>query len=122
MRPFLCSILKCDKCDTTEPFRITPTEITKESLPKCLPKAGEFKEKLAFLSDLIDSISRIGRGIIDIDEADLQLFLETEDFESAEHLKIIDLLYGIDVKTGVITCSNCNSVKNIRNGILIYNE
>lgn len=122
MRPFLCSILKCDKCDCKEPFRITPTEISKEMLPKCLPKITEFKERIPFVSDLIDSITRIGRGVIDVDESDLQLFLETDDVSSAEHLKIIDLLYGIDVKTGIITCNNCNSTKNIRNGILIYDE
>lgn len=122
MKPFLCSILKCDKCNSSDTFRIVPTELSKVPVPASLPKITDFKAKLDFLSDLISSISRIGRNLIDISDADVQIFLETEDFTSDEHLKIIDLLYGIDITTGSISCVNCNNVKDIRHGILIYNE
>lgn len=122
MKPFLCSILKCDKCNSSDSFRITPIEVSKVPVPATLPKVSDFKTKLEFLSELTNSISKIGQNLIDISDVDVQLFLETEDFTSEEHLKIVDLLYGIDITTGSITCINCDNVKNIRNGILIYNE
>lgn len=116
MRPFLSSILKCQKCKSEKFQKIEPEEIKKVPLPAYFPKIEEFKEEQDFLRDLIDSVSRKHSKTIDITEADLYTFLESESE------KINELLFGIDVVTGTVTCIECGDIKNIKNSILFCEE
>ncbi|ELA42136.1 uncharacterized protein VICG_00777 [Vittaforma corneae ATCC 50505] len=122
MRPFLCSILKCQKCGSTQYPKLNPEEVFKVALPAHLPSISKFREQQSFLSDLIDVISKNHGKIFDINEADLYAFLEPENATSIENLKIIELLYGVDIVAGTITCVDCGDTKNIKNGILFCEE
>lgn len=122
MRPFLCSILKCQKCGSTHYPKPNPEKISKVSLPAYLPCISEFKEQQNFLSDLIDAISRNHSKVFDISEADLYAFLDSETILPDDKLKIVELLYGIDIVSGTVTCIDCGDTKNIKNGILFCEE
>ncbi|KAM0681788.1 hypothetical protein GINT2_000305 [Glugoides intestinalis] len=122
MRPFLCSLLKCTKCGCIKCPKLIPSEIKQISLPKAFPGILNFKAEQTFLNDLIEYVSKFNKDIIDISEGDLYLFLEADDPASQESLKIVELLYGIDVTTGILTCIECGDVKDIKNGILFIEE
>lgn len=122
MRPFLCSLLKCTKCGCVKCPKLIASEIKQISLSKAFPGIEAFKSEQSFLNDLIENVSKFNKDIIDISEADLYLFLEAEDPASQETLKIIELLYGIDVIDGIVTCIECGTTKDIKNGILFIEE
>lgn len=76
--------------------------------------------------DLAESVSRARSTLIDISDADLYLFMEcdSDDPKAHENVKMVELLYGIDVVEGSIHCSSpgCNATMSIRNSILFCEE
>lgn len=122
MRPFVCSLLKCAKCESVKPQKLAPVDITKVAPPSCVPRIADFRKEEDFLKDLVDTLSKINSEIIDIDEADIYAFLESNDNEMAAVSKIVEALYGVEVITGSVTCIDCGEMKSIRNGILYYEE
>lgn len=126
MRPFVATLLKCNKCNSGELGRMCPTKMKKISVPTYTPDVSALKNHQDFLMDLIGSVSEVGGNLIDISEADLYLFVECDSNDAAtqENLKIVELLYGIDIVEGTLCCSSpgCNAVRKIKNSILFYEE
>ena len=123
MRPFICSLLKCNSCGSESIPRATIEKYTKIKLPSYHPNIQQFRNEQAFISDLIEDISKNRNSVctenpIKISEEDLYIFMESAD--PNDELKIVELLYGIDIIKGNITCSQCGVVRSIEEGILRY--
>lgn len=123
MRPFIATLLKCNKCNSEELGRVCPAKVQRISMPAYLPDVSGLKSYQDFLMDLIESVPKVGRNLIDISEADLYLFMECNlDDAAMESLKVVELLYGIDIVEGTLQCTGCDAVRRIENSILFYEE
>ena len=123
MRPFLCQFLKCDKCGADRLFYLNISEISKVDFnPNNFKNLNLDSSLEIFLNSLADQLTRMRQNIIDLNEIDIQLFIEDNTRNLTDHPKIAESLFGIDVKSGILECTKCQNKKNIRNGILIYDE
>lgn len=117
MRPFLLSYLKCTKCGSTSPPKLAPRAIEKTAMPNTVPSLKFYNAHSEHLMDLVDSLSTLKGGVIDVDEADVYGFLD-----GADEAPIARLLYGIDVLGGSVSCTECGDEKQIKDGILFCEE
>lgn len=113
MRPFVCTLLKCQKCGSTHCPKLTPEEVVQISLPACLPHLADLRTEGAFLEDLVGTMTQGHNRILKVNEADVYAFVE----EGAEE-GIAELLCGVDVIRGTVACVDCGEVRQIRDGIL----
>ncbi|KAI5173210.1 hypothetical protein PAEPH01_1866 [Pancytospora epiphaga] len=113
MRPFLMSCLKCSKCGSSQLPKLQPVSIEKVPSPATPPSLEFYKDKADHLVELVESISRIKQGVIDVDEANIYEFVD-----NGEEEVIASLLYGVDVIEGSIFCVDCGDKRSIKNSIL----
>lgn len=109
MKPFLISILKCNKCDSNEYLNIFVEKTEEIEIYDDLDFLNEhinkfYIDKGKILKNIIKNLS-----VSNLTEKDCDLLINGDDSKIKEFLKV---LLGYEICEGYLECSNC-SVKFI---------
>lgn len=114
MRPFLCTMLKCKKCNSVQIPSLIVEEMKRIETPENIPALKLEDENIkSMISTLMDH-----RPSFFTTEEEEQILLDLESPDCSNSQIIPQILFGCDIVSGCLICANCSDESKIKNSIL----